>query len=153
MNDVRIAAQRNPADRFRSSRRPRGFTLIEVAAAGVMLATALVITVQVLTLSSAQAREVERRQFAVQEAANLLERLAVAPWDALGSETAASQKLSTEALSRLPGGDVNVAIESDDEPANSKRIAVTIRWRNRSGEFTAPVRLTAWVFRPELAEL
>jgi type II secretory pathway pseudopilin PulG len=128
------------------------FTILEVSAAGVMLATAMVIAVQVLALSSAQAREVERRQFAIQEAANLLERLTAAAWDTLNTDLAAAQQLPAESQSRLPGGELKVAIETIAGPPASKRIAVEIRWRNRSGEFTSPVRLTAWVYRPEAAD-
>jgi len=136
---------------FRRSR-IGGFTLLEVAGATVMLATAMVITAQVLTLRSAQAREVERRQLAGQEAANLLERLTAVSWDKLSSQPAATQQLSRDTKSRLPDGTLTVAIERGTEAPASKRITVEIGWRNRSGELTSPVRLSAWLFAPEATE-
>jgi hypothetical protein len=149
-----IANDLSSMRRHTTIRRPEGvgrqgraaFSVLEVIAACVMLATAMVITVHVLTLSWAQSREIERRQFAVQEAANLLERLTGAPWETLDAELAAAQQLRPEDLSRLPGGELDVVIEPGGDAPRSKRIAVTLRWRSRSGDFTSPVRLTAWVF-------
>jgi Tfp pilus assembly protein PilV len=140
--------QLNPAQRRRCRPRAtaRGFTLVEATAAGVMLAAALVITAQLMTLSAAQTREVERRQLAGQQAANLLERLTATPWDELTAELAARQQLSADAQSRLPGVNLTVTVDAGDEQPASKRITVEIRWRNRAGEFTAPVSLSSWVF-------
>jgi type II secretory pathway pseudopilin PulG len=126
-----------------------GFTVLEVMAAAVMLAAAMVITVQVLALSRAQARDSQRRQLAIQVAGNLLERLTATNWDRLDSAVADAKERSKESVSRLPGGELDVTIESDSAPPRSRRITVTIRYRSRGGEFTSPVRLTAWSFAAE----
>jgi type II secretory pathway pseudopilin PulG len=129
--------------------RRAGFTLIEVAGATVLLATAMVIAVQVLSLSTAQARDAERRQLAVQVAANIMERLTSAPWETLDADLAAAQTLPDESVSRLPSGELKVTIAADTGQPRAKRITVNIQYKNRAGEFLTPVRLTAWSFAPE----
>src|SRR5438445_497746 len=62
-------------------RRARAFTMIEVALTVFLLAIAMTATVQVLGWVAAERRAVERRQWAVQEVANVMERLTAEPWD------------------------------------------------------------------------
>jgi len=128
------------------SRRRRGFTLIEVGVAGALLLVTMAMTAQALGWMAAERRAADRRREAVQEAANVLERLAARPWAELTPESARALRLSGPARRALPGGELAVDIAERD---GLKRIAVTVRWRGRSGGPEAPARLTAWVGRRE----
>jgi prepilin-type N-terminal cleavage/methylation domain-containing protein len=133
--------------RYRTlAERRRGFTLFEVAMAALMLGIAMTVTVQLAGWVAAERRSAGRRGRAVQEAANVMERLAALPWDRLTPETAADASLSPAARQALPGGELKADVAAHDEDGGSRRIRVQVRWRDRSGKFEAPVRLTSWVY-------
>ena len=69
-------------------RKRRAFTAVEVALAVFLMAVAMTATVQVLGWVASERRAVERRQWAVQEVANLMERLTAAPWERVTPESA-----------------------------------------------------------------
>lgn len=122
------------------SRRRRGMTLIELTVAVALLATAMTVTVRLVGWIAEERRATERRQRAAVEAANLLERVVERPWDDLSREVS----LSPEARRQLPGGEARVeAVES----SGMKRVRVEVRWRDKTGAFVTPVRLTTWVAR------
>ena len=122
----------------------RGFTLLEVMAAGALLAVAMTLAVHALGGMAADRRALDRRREATQEAANLMERLAATPWDDLTTEALAPVALSPEAAGALPDGTLKIAVSSR---GTLKRLAVEIRWRGQGGPPEAPVRLTSWVAR------
>jgi type II secretory pathway pseudopilin PulG len=122
----------------------RGATLLEVVIAVGLLAAAMSLSLQVLTLVAAARRSYQRRLVATEEAANCLERLRLLPSSELNNELAGQMQLPAEALNQLPGGELQVRISDHARPVSGKRIAVQVRWRHRSGEYEAPVRLTAW---------
>ena len=125
----------------------RGFTLLELAAAGVLMAAALVVCVQVLGWIALERRAADRRQWATQEVSNVMEHLTTRSWDELTAEAAQGVQLSQSASEVLPEAELHADVTiSEMEPA-AKRITVELRWRNRAGEFDAPVRLTTWLFR------
>jgi prepilin-type N-terminal cleavage/methylation domain-containing protein len=124
----------------------RGFTLIEIAVSVVLLAAAMMLTVQVLGWVASGRRASERRQWAAQEAANVMERFTALPWERISPESARAVTLSPEARQGLPHEELAVSVD-DQDGGRSKRVSVRIRWRNRAGEWDAPVRLTAWVYR------
>lgn len=126
----------------------RGVTLFEVSAAGILLAAAMVMSLQVLGSIAANERAAERRQWAVQEAANVLERLAALDWAEVTPERAAAAELSAPAREALPGGQLVVEVTGPaDDTADAKRIVVEVRWRNQSGSRATAVRIVAWKYR------
>jgi prepilin-type N-terminal cleavage/methylation domain-containing protein len=127
--------------------RRRGFTLVELSLTLAILAVAMSVTVQVLGGIAAQRRAIERRQYAAQEAANVLERFAARPFDGLTPEAARSVSLSDDARQALPGAELTVIVDDKAASPDSKRVAVRLRWRQRSGEWETPVRLTTWIER------
>jgi prepilin-type N-terminal cleavage/methylation domain-containing protein len=127
--------------------RRRGFSMVEIAVASLLLAIAMTVTVQVLGWVAAERRVVDRRQCAVGEAANILERLTARPWEKLTPEAVKSLSLSEDAKRALPDGELTVALHESNQDRDARRIALRIRWRNRSGEWDAPVRLVAWTYR------
>jgi Tfp pilus assembly protein PilV len=131
----------------------RGSLLAEVAMATVMVMIAMTLTVKVLGYASLQHRAAEHRQRAELEAANVMERITADPYEAITVERARQAALSAASRATLPGAElvVDVAEDSPGAGRSAKRIAVRLRWRGRSGEWEAPVRLTTWVERRRTA--
>ena len=128
------------------SRRP-GFGLIEMAITGVLIAAGMAATVHVVGWVALERRAVERRERAVLEASNLLERIDALTWDELTTESMGKVRMSESTAAFLPGPSLVLeVIPFDDAPAR-KKIVVEIRWRERSGRAEAPVRLVAWTYR------
>ena len=127
----------------------RGSLLPELAMAGVMLTIAMAMTVKVLGYAGLQRRSAEERQRAILEVANIMERITAEPFDEVTAERARRLSISPMAAGSLPGAElaVEVAAEQPGSGRSSKRIAVRLRWKGRSGEWEAPVRLTTWVER------
>ena len=125
---------------------PTGFTLLEVSVAAVVLVLVMAITVQVLGWATAERRAAERRQWARQEATNVLERLTAQPWDRLTAESAAMLELSPQARAVLPEGELRIEVTSQPGPPRAKRLSVDVRWQRPAGQPDASVRLTTWVY-------
>lgn len=127
----------------------RGFTVIELAAAVILLAVAMTVTVQLLGTIANERRAVGRREVAAREAANLMEHLCARPWERLSADGVKDVRLSKTAADALPGAELTVGVDEAEgvRGVPGKRLSVRLRWRNRAGEFDAPVRLTTWVYR------
>ena len=132
--------------RPRAGRRRGGFTLVEVAVTAFLLAVALTLVVQTVSAVAAQRRSVERRQWAVEEVANQMERLAATPWDRLTPEHARGVSLSETARRLLPHAELAVALD-DDTDGDVRKVGIRLRWRERSEVWSSPVRLTVWITR------
>ena len=133
--------------RTTSAARRRGFTMVEIVAAVVLLATAMSLTVQILGALAAERRAAERRLCAVQEVANLMERVAARPWGEVTPESLKAVSLSPRAQRALPGAELAATVGDASASRGEKRIGLRLRWRDRAGDWTAPVRLTAWIYR------
>ena len=127
----------------------RGSLLAEVAMSGAMLMIAMTLTVKVLGWVGSQRKVWDRRQWAAQEAANLMERVTSRPFGDVTAESAKQLVLSPQARRLLPEAELKVEISENDQAggAGSKRVALQLRWHNRSGEWDAPVRLVSWIYR------
>lgn len=133
----------------------RGTMLLETTVAAVLIGTALVLVARLVGGLAEANDAVERRQWAMHEARNTLERLAAQPWDRLSEPATAedwSQRASERAADALPGGVVAVAIDpavdSDgDDPPDGLRLAVEVRWNGAAGTAARPLRLVTWVYR------
>jgi len=123
--------------------------MLEVVVGALLVAAAMVIVVQVVGRVAAGRRPAERRQRAVQEAANLMERLAARPWDELTPAAARSLAASaaTSARDALGDGSIEADVASVAGDPTAKRVAIEVRPGDRSGGRSAPVRLVAWVHR------
>jgi type II secretory pathway pseudopilin PulG len=134
-------------DHPRASRRRAGFSLIELTIAGGLLIVAMTVTAQVVGWVARERLAVERRERALLEAENLMERALALPWDGLTTESAGRLAVSesTARFLRRPTLDVTIT-PFDDAPAR-KRVSISLRWLDRAGQPEAPVRLVAWVHR------
>ena len=128
--------------RAEKRRSRRAFLLLETITAGLLVGLAMVLTVRLLAWSATQRRSAERRGWAVQEAANVMETLAAAPFAELDDATAA-QLAKGGGPGALPGHRLRAAVRT--EPDGMKRIDVAVTWRGAAGIDDAPVRLTHWV--------
>ena len=133
---------------WRCRQRRRAFTMVEVTLSVLLLTVAMTATVQILGLVAIQRREVERRQWAIQEVANLMEHLSADSWERINADSARSFVLSDEIRRKLPEPELSIEVDKTEPDRGEKRLAIRLRWRNRGGEWAAPVRLTAWVSRP-----
>ncbi|WP_165251448.1 type IV pilus modification PilV family protein [Paludisphaera soli] len=130
-------------------RRPRrGSLLIEAAMAALMLMIAMTVITKVVAAVAAERRTWDRRQAASAEAANLIERLSARSYDSLVPGPVQDLAPPSPAASALPGVERTAEVTDEAEGgAAARRVAVQIRWRNRAGDWDAPVRLTTWVHR------
>jgi hypothetical protein len=127
--------------------RRRGFGTVEIAVSSILLVAAMVLVAQLAIGVAGERLATGRRQRAVQEAANVMERLTSRPWDELTPALAGSIALTPDTLAFLRGGSVAVAIAPELRDPSAKKIVVEVRWRDRSGGQAAPARLVAWVYR------
>lgn len=127
----------------------RGFSLLEMFVAGTLVAILLSICLQVMKATAEQQRAIEHCQLAVQEAANLMERLCARPWPQLTPETARQLQLREEIRQVLPGAALAVSVVQPAGEPEAKRIAVEIRWQGKPNRAMRPVRLVAWKYRSE----
>ena len=129
----------------------RGSLLVEMTIAAAMLSVAMVMTVQVLGYSGQQRRASDQRQRAMLEVANLMERITAEPFDEVTAERARRLKIAPAAAGSLPGAELAVEVAGANAAPGpgglAKRIAIRLRWKGRSGEWEAPVRLTTWIER------
>jgi Tfp pilus assembly protein PilE len=126
----------------------RGFLLTEMIVAAVLLMALTMLCVKYFSVTATQRKALDQRQTALLEAANIMERLSVRPWDELTSEKLAEISLSPDLKSALPEGELKIDLVDENTKPTAKRITVTIRWQDRSGQWTQPVRLVAWRYRP-----
>lgn len=131
----------------RHSARCRGFTLLEVAVAAAVLVLLMAVTVQMLGWAAAERRAAERRQWALQEATNVLERLTAQSWDSLTAEAVASVELSSQARAVLPDAELKIEVTNRPGPPSAKQLVVDVRWQRPAGQSVASVRLSSWVYR------
>ena len=142
-------------DRNLAAKRParRGSLLVELALSAAMLIIAMGLTVKVLGWVGAQRRNWDRRQVAVQEVANVMERLTARPFESVTPESTRDIPLSARARQSLPRVELKVDVQENDKVGGpgSKRLAIALRWQGRSGEWDAPVHLTSWIYlgRPD----
>jgi len=125
----------------------RGYTLLELMAAMVVLGTATATIVPVVGWAHAQRRAAEARQIAVMEASNIFERLSTQSWEDVTPDAAAKLKLSPPAARSLRNPILKVAVEPVKDDPDAKRIGLELRWKNREGDYLAPVRLTRFIYR------
>jgi Tfp pilus assembly protein PilV len=134
----------------RSTRSRRsGSLLVEVAMAAVLLMIAMTLTVKVIGLVALERRASERRQRALFEVANVMERITSYPFDDVTPELAGRLTLSAPARQSLPDSElaIDVAGPEPGQDRAAKRIAIKLRWRGPDGEWVAPVRLASWIER------
>jgi hypothetical protein len=103
--------------------------------------------VQLSGVASAEQRALRQRQAAMNEAANVLERLSIRPWNELTDKGLGELPLSAAARQSVAEGRLEVHVTQPAGDSGAKRISVQIRWPDRDGRPERTVRLTAWRYR------
>jgi len=119
-----------------------------MAVAGVLLLALTTLCVRYFAVTATQRRALEQRQTALCEAANIMERLTAEPFSELTSEESTKISLLSEMQAALPEGELKIDLADEDAKPAAKRITITIRWRDRDGQWIEPVRLVAWRYKP-----
>jgi hypothetical protein len=130
------------------SRRRAAFTVAELVIALMLLGTATAVMLPLMVSAAAQRRAAEQRQLGLLEAENLLDELLARPWHEVTLEALSrtARESDPAGASRwLPGLERQVTVIDRPEDA-ARLITVQVRWRNRAGDFAAPIRVTAWKF-------
>lgn len=125
----------------------RGMMMIELAVAGVLVGTLLVVCLQLLSAALAQRRAADQRQCALLELGNVMEQVAARPWTELTTAILSQEKLSPSADSQLPGAELKIEVSPLADEPNAKRIIAALRWQDRGGQLLAPVTVTTWRYR------
>ena len=89
---------------------------------------------------------------ALQTVQALTEELANVPWDELTPDSAGKLTVPDVVRLYLPGVALSAAVEPANEPIESKRLSVELRWRMPNGQQSAPLRLTTWVYPENVAQ-
>lgn len=144
--------------RIEPGRRPiafavrRGFTVVELLSALVLIGVVFTVSISLLLAVAHERRFAQQRQFAMQHAANLLERSTARGWAGLADGPQPIEPAHADLTDLLPELDRRIDVTSTSEDFDARRVTVSIRWKNRTGQFVAPIRLTAWVYPPEVRQ-
>jgi prepilin-type N-terminal cleavage/methylation domain-containing protein len=122
----------------------RGFTLWELLAASILLGALATFSLQFLAAGASQRRASHARQTALQEASNVMERLFALRWDDLTPEAARQTKDKPHLSDTLPGGEIEIKIDSPTGTPPAKRITVVVSWNTGGQRAAEPIRLVAW---------
>ena len=125
----------------------RGFSLLELAVASVILMALMTICLELLSAMAAQRRAIDGRQTAIRQAANVMERVCGRRYSELTPQGVREMQLAEQSPPKMPGARVEIQlVQSPDEPA-AKRITVLIHREEESANSGRPIRLVAWRYR------
>ncbi len=125
----------------------RGFSMLEMMVAAALLTCTMAMVAQMLGRSNARRRDAGHHRIAVQEAANVMERLSVRPFDELTPDGVANEQLSPQATESLREGVVEVHVSEVAGEPDARRIGVAVRWRGRPAQPAPSVELVTWRYR------
>ncbi|MSR57204.1 MAG: prepilin-type N-terminal cleavage/methylation domain-containing protein [Planctomycetaceae bacterium] len=128
---------------------PSGFTLVELTIAAVLLAVVMATAIPTVAWIVRQRQASARQQAAVLGVGNLMERLAAIPWDEISPQRAGQFTLPKSLARQLPDSSLKITVFTDPDEPQAKRLSIVLTWGESSaGTQSAPVRLTAWVYKP-----
>lgn len=123
----------------------RGFTLVEMMVAGVLLMTVTMIVVPAIYWVHCEQRQTEHCQIAIVEVENMMERIVALPFDDVNQPTVDKFALSESTLGQLHDPNLAIEITESGDPPLMKKIQIELGWKDQHGMNVAPVRLTSWV--------
>lgn len=144
---------RNQPPHAAPPRRLRGFTIVELIGALLLLGIAMGVTLPLMVTISAQRKAAEQRQSALLHAENLLDRCLAHPWpevttERLNGELAEpTSSLDSPLPVHLPQLARHITVTERPDDA-AREITVELRWHDAAGQETAPVKLSGWKFSP-----
>ena len=133
---------------IRNSQDPQlrgGFTIIEMIGTCLLLGILFSMTLPMLLVVARERRSAEQRQFALQQAANLLEEAVQRDWSDLQPGELKVPDPANDLQAVLPGLQQKLVVKQLADEFDTRQIIASIRWQNRAGELVSPLRLSAWV--------
>ncbi len=124
---------------------------MEVLVASGVLAVVATIAIGMFSLTATARRSSDRREIALQEAANAVERASAIPFTELTADRLAQIKLSPAVAELLNGARLSLAVEPADDELPARHVTVDVSWISASGASEPPVRLDFWAFAPPAA--
>ena len=117
----------------------RGTSSLELVVAFSLLVTAMASTLPLYVRQQRLVSESRRERVAIEELANLAERL-----EAGGSGALESLSPSATAVRKLPGVELTTA---QDQTSLGTRVVLSLNW-NETGRREIPVQLAVWLLSP-----
>ena len=129
-----------------STRHRRGYGLIEMGVAGVLLATMTLLTLQLVGWVTRDRQAIARREAATVLVANILERVLARPFEELTTDRLAPlvAEVMTDRPPTLGALRVEVTPAGSVGGLDQKRVVVEVRWPQHLAAMGSPVRLIAW---------
>ncbi|MBM83257.1 MAG: hypothetical protein CMJ78_22070 [Planctomycetaceae bacterium] len=124
-------------------------SLVEMIVSTVLLVAVFSAAAPVMSWSMQQQSLAGKRRVANQEVFNLMELATANSWESVNSENLSRLSLSSEAQKSLSDADLEWAVTAVDSQPEAKKIAVTLKWKDKQGRQLAPTRLTSWIYRKE----
>jgi hypothetical protein len=121
--------------------------LVELAVAGVVTGTLLLVCVPLISGTLAQRKSIDRRQIALFELENVMENVTARDWDDLTPSILGKIEIAAWAKRQLPGAELKIDVSQVSEKPIGKRITAAIHWTDSGGRPIAPISLTTWRFK------
>ena len=135
-------------DYHRVLHRRAAVTLFEIMLTMMLLAVLCSVFVPMLLTVAHECRDAMRDQIARQHAANVLEVVTLRPWNEL-QEPLVGIELAPEQQSLFTELEQSLSVTNVEGTPAVKRITVSLTWKHRSGQRTAPLMLHGWVTAPQ----
>jgi hypothetical protein len=130
----------------RSPNHRTGFSLVELIGACLLLGILFSMTIPMFVVVARERHSTQQRQFALQHAANLLERATEKDWAELIPGELAVPDADADLMSVLPGLERHLVVKSVDGQLPARQIIASIRWQTTAGVPSPPVQVSAWVY-------
>jgi Tfp pilus assembly protein PilE len=124
-----------------------GMTLLEVGIALVVVTSAVVAVVELVSAAAQQRRASRERQVGLLEIANQAERIALLSWDEAAPDKLTTWSPSAILTDAIPTADCRIRVVDEDQTLPARRIELRLAWKNATGHEVEPALLTIWKFR------
>ena len=123
-----------------------GFTILEMIGTCLLLGILFSMTIPMMLLVARERHSAGQRQFALQQATNLLEGATKRNWADLEPGELSVPDPDQDLKAVLPGLQQTLVVKQLEGEIEARQIIASIRWQNRAGELVSPLRLSAWVY-------
>jgi hypothetical protein len=114
----------------------------------MLLGVIFSVFVPMLLTIAHERRDAVREQVALQHVANVLEAVTLLPWDEL-KEPLTGPELPSDQRRLFVDLEQTLSVAEVEGTPTSKRVTVSLVWKHRSGQRTAPLTLHGWVSAPQ----
>ena len=126
----------------------RGFSVFEVSASAVLLAALVSGSLEMIRRVLLIQEETRKNDIAHCEVANLMETVALTPWEELTEDNLSRLELSDAVLSELHNARLEVHVEATKADTDGKRILLRLLWNDPNNNDLSKAELACWRFQP-----